>query len=120
MTFARARGSLPIPGVSSQTSPRSPSGGRGLFCVSGYALAMASVNATLGECITHRYGIRAACTECGHVRELDLEALAAKLGRDHGALRDDLAPKLRCTECGSKRIALTTLAPDVPTWGGPA
>ncbi|MDQ0349714.1 hypothetical protein J2S76_004165 [Ancylobacter vacuolatus] len=52
---------------------------------------------------------------CRHHRELDLPALAARLGPDHGALHADLVPRLRCAECGSKRIALTMLPPDVPT-----
>ncbi|WP_131835364.1 hypothetical protein [Ancylobacter aquaticus] len=79
---------------------------------------MASLNGTLGDCIAHRQGIRATCLACWHHRELDIPALAARLGPDHGALHNDLVPKLRCAECGSKRIALTMLAAWVPTWGG--
>lgn len=76
---------------------------------------MTSTNGTLGECIASGYGIRATCVVCWHTRVLDLPALSAKLGPDHGALHADLVPKLRCVECGSKRIALTALPPDVPT-----
>jgi hypothetical protein len=79
---------------------------------------MASSNGTIGECITLGYGIRATCLACWHARELDLPALAERLGPGHGALHDDLVPRLRCAKCGSKRIALTALPPDVPTWGG--
>lgn len=38
---------------------------------------------------------------------LDLEALKAKLGPDHGAMHWDLTPKLRCKECGSKNVGIT-------------
>lgn len=76
---------------------------------------MGSSNRSLGECIALRYGIRATCLACWHHRELDLPALAARLGADHGALHADLVPKLRCAECGSNRIALTVLPPQVPT-----
>lgn len=79
---------------------------------------MGSTNSTLGECIALGYGIRATCLACWHARELDLPALAARLGPDHGALHADLVPRLRCAECGSKRIALTMLPPHVPTWSG--
>ena len=76
---------------------------------------MGSTNATLGECIASGSGIRATCLACWHARELDLPALAARLGPDHGALHANLVPKLRCAECGSKRIALTMMPRYVPT-----
>ncbi|WP_157929528.1 hypothetical protein [Phyllobacterium zundukense] len=38
--------------------------------------------------------------------KLDLEALAAKLGRDHGTLLADLVPNLKCSKCKSKNISL--------------
>jgi hypothetical protein len=38
--------------------------------------------------------------------KLDLEALADRLGTDHGSLHDQLVPKLKCSKCGSKNIAL--------------
>jgi len=79
---------------------------------------MPASNGTLGECIANGYGIRATCLACWHHRELDLPALAARLGPEHSTLHDDLVPRLRCSKCGSKRIALTALPPDVPTWGG--
>lgn len=76
---------------------------------------MGSTNGTLGECIASGTGIRATCVACRNHRELDVPELAARLGPDHGALHQDLAPKLRCAKCGSKRIALTMLPRDVPT-----
>lgn len=79
---------------------------------------MPSSNGTLGECIALGYGIRSTCLACWHHRELALPALAERLGWDHGALHEDLVPRLRCAACGSKRIVLTALPPDAPTWGG--
>jgi len=79
-----------------------------------YAAVMKSENGTLGECLDNGYGIAATCTACWHSAGLDIAVLAAKLGRDHGALRDDLVPKLRCTKCGGKHIGLTAVAPDTP------
>ncbi len=63
---------------------------------------------TLGELIDARDNLRAYCMErvCGHSAKLDLVKLAAKLGRDHGALHDALVPHLFCTKCGSKNISL--------------
>ena len=76
---------------------------------------MPAYNGTLGECIALSYEIRATCLACWHNSMLDLPALAARLGPDHGALHADLVPKLRCAECGSKRIALTITSSNVPT-----
>lgn len=77
-------------------------------------MASRSMNGTLGECLDNGYGLTATCTLCWHSARLDLDALAANLGRDHGALRDDLVPKLRCTPCGGKRIGLTVIVPGTP------
>lgn len=48
-------------------------------------------------------------------RELDLEALKAKLGPDHGAMHDSLVPKLRCSVCGSKNVGITIHVDQRPT-----
>lgn len=77
-------------------------------------MAHSTVNGTLGDCLDHGYGIRATCTACWHSADLDLEALARKLGRAHGALRDDLVPLLRCTQCTESRVSLTTVVPNAP------
>jgi hypothetical protein len=63
---------------------------------------------TIGQLIDTQTGLSAVCYAmgCHHGRELDLKALARKLGRKHGALHDDLAPKLVCSKCGSKRVGL--------------
>lgn len=43
---------------------------------------------------------------CAHKSDLDLIKLRDKYGPDHGAMHDDLVPKLRCSECGSKKVGL--------------
>lgn len=43
---------------------------------------------------------------CGHHSKLDLLKLRDKLGPDHGAMHDDLVPKLRCSVCGSKNVGI--------------
>ncbi len=64
---------------------------------------------TIGALIDNRYSLWAYCFAkgCHHGQEFDLEELAAKLGRDHGAMHNDLVPKLRCAKCGSKDVGLT-------------
>ena len=47
-------------------------------------------------------------------KNLDLPALAEKLGRDHRLMRNDLTPKLRCSACQGKNIALTLSPPGQP------
>jgi hypothetical protein len=61
---------------------------------------------TIGELIDNAHNLRAHCRSCYHCVKLDLEVLAVKLGRNHGSMHDDLVPKLRCSECGSKDIGL--------------
>ena len=77
-------------------------------------MASKSMNGTLGDCLDNGYGIRATCTACWHGADLDIEALARKLGREHGALHNDLVPLLRCTKCPENRVSLTTIVPGVP------
>jgi hypothetical protein len=59
---------------------------------------------TLGDHIDKGHGITVYCSDCGRHNNLNLEALAEKLGRDHSALAGDLAKKLRCKGCRSKRM----------------
>lgn len=61
---------------------------------------------TLGSLIENDHLLRAYCNACRHCVKLNLAALAAKLGHDHGSLHDQLVPKLKCSQCGSKDIAL--------------
>lgn len=67
---------------------------------------------TLGALIDDDYRVALYCETprdgltCGFVKSLDLEKLAAKLGRDHGSMHDDLVPYLFCTKCGGKKVSL--------------
>lgn len=66
------------------------------------------VHDTLGQLIDSETDLTAYCYAmgCRHYRELDLKALARKLGRNHGAMHNDLVPKLGCSKCGSRRVGL--------------
>lgn len=70
-----------------------------------------SVN-TVGKLIDNGYKVALYCENprdgltCGFVKWLDLEKLAAKLGRDHGCLAADITPHLWCTKCGGKKVSL--------------
>lgn len=67
---------------------------------------------TIGALIDDRYRIYICCEaapggrRCNHDALADLEALAARLGRDHGCLAKDLAGKFRCGRCGSREISI--------------
>lgn len=82
-------------------------------------------NTTLGDCLRSGEAITAHCHACGRYAELDIQALADELGPAHGAMHNDLAPKLKCSACDGKRLQLlysnictsrTGLARN--TWGG--
>lgn len=62
---------------------------------------------TIGDRIDNGQDMTVYCSECGRHNNLDLEGLADKLGRDHSALAGDLAKKLRCKGCGSKRMSFS-------------
>ena len=63
---------------------------------------------TIGALIDNSHNLRAYCNapKCHHCVKLDLVALAAKLGRNHSSMHKDLVPKLYCSKCKSKDIAL--------------
>ena len=69
---------------------------------------LAGMSRTLQESIDEGLRISAWChgRGCNHHSDLDLAALRDRLGPDHGAMHDDLAPKLRCKKCGGKAIGL--------------
>lgn len=50
---------------------------------------------------------------CNHHAEADLEALAARLGTDHGAMAADLAGRFKCARCGSRSTSTTVYPPTV-------
>lgn len=60
------------------------------------------------HCEASRDGIR-----CNRHVKADLEALAACLGADHGAMAADLAGKFRCARCGSRTTSITIHPPTV-------
>lgn len=43
---------------------------------------------------------------CQNTQQLNLAPLKEKLGPDAPAMHGDLAPRLRCTKCGSRIVAL--------------
>lgn len=47
------------------------------------------------------------CSACKHKARIDLTAMAAKLGDSF--LVDDLRPRLKCAQCGSRNTIATTL-----------
>lgn len=78
---------------------------------------------TLGVLIDHGYSLFMYCEEskkgvyCGYSKQLDLEKLAARLGRDHGSMHDDLIPAhLYCLKCQSRNVSLR-LHPPTPDQG---
>jgi hypothetical protein len=48
--------------------------------------------------------LHANCMHCQHSQALDLVDLRERLGPDHSVLHDDLAPKLKCSKCGGKKV----------------
>lgn len=67
---------------------------------------------TLGACIDDKYEIALYCyarhggDRCNWSKWLDLEKLAAKLGRDQSIMHDQLTPHLYCLRCGSRDVGL--------------
>lgn len=83
------------------------------------------VISTLGDHIDERYTIRYYCAAytpgkgyCRGSGLVDLEALAARLGRDHGALARDLQPHVFCERCGGNDVTFRISPPDLPTGEG--
>lgn len=71
---------------------------------------------TIQQAIDQRLSIFAACSgipgrapHCRRTARLDLGALKERLGPDHGAMHDDLVPKLRCSECGGRNVGLVVI-----------
>ena len=56
---------------------------------------------TIADVIAAGDTIYANCSDprCFAGTKLDLDALAARLGPDHGAMHDDLTPLLKCSQC---------------------
>ena len=68
-----------------------------------------SENGTIGGLIDHGYTLWAFCQRlgCKHASKIDLQMLAKRLGRNHSAMHKVLAPKLKCSACGSKQLGLS-------------
>jgi hypothetical protein len=73
---------------------------------------------TIADVIAAGDTIYANCSDprCFASTRLDLQALAARLGPDHGAMHDDLTPLLRCAQCKAEGRAhcqpFLTVVPD--------
>lgn len=44
--------------------------------------------------------------QCSHGGKVDLAALVARLGPDHGAMHDDLFRLFSCSKCGSRKVSI--------------
>jgi len=64
--------------------------------------------ATIQQRIDRRETVSVYChnPRCQHGANLDLLMLRDKLGPDHGAMHDDLVPKLRCSKCQGKKVGI--------------
>jgi len=54
---------------------------------------------------------------CNNKSVLDMLALRDRFGPDHGAMHDDLVPKLRCTKCGGRKVGVIC-TPGSKEYGG--
>lgn len=72
---------------------------------------------TLRAWIDHGDRVTAYCGTCQHSTELDLVALAGRLGMDFKSVGNPnpLAAKLRCAQCGGREIMLSISPGGVPT-----
>lgn len=69
-----------------------------------------TVIATIGDMIASNSQLRVYCESrgCEEGRQgqwVDLQALADRLGEDHGCMHDDLKDKFRCSHCGGKLVS---------------
>jgi len=74
---------------------------------------------TIQDVIDSGDTIRAYCHayQCNHSAVLDMIALRDRFGPDHGAMHDDLVPKLRCIKCGGKKVGIIS-TPGTKEYGG--
>jgi hypothetical protein len=77
-------------------------------------------NDTIGSLIDDGYELALYCenyrgpTSCGFVKWVDLEKLAAHLGRDHSSLAPAILPHMHCTKCGGKKVSVRLHPPTLP------
>lgn len=77
---------------------------------------------TVQELIDGDYTLHAHCHNwhCQNNQALDLADLRERLGPDHSILHDDLAPKLKCSKCGGKKVGIIISPPTGPSgWVNP-
>lgn len=73
----------------------------------------------IGDLQKGGYGLWVHCeashegVRCNRHAQVDLEALAARLGADHGAMAADLAGRFKCARCGSSTSTITIHPPTV-------
>jgi hypothetical protein len=74
---------------------------------------------TLEHLIAGGYSVTAHCGDCQHSSELNLAALAIKLGPNFVAIAtpNPLVERLKCESCGRKHIGLIIGAPGGTTPG---
>jgi hypothetical protein len=59
---------------------------------------------TLGDLVAHDHGMNAMCSRCRHRRDLDMNALIAKLGPSFCYIGKALDRFLVCSACGSRQV----------------
>ncbi|XWN29994.1 MAG: hypothetical protein ROR55_21230 [Devosia sp.] len=59
---------------------------------------------TIGDLIDHGYSLHGHCLACKRSAEVDLEAMATKLGRDRSYIGN---LPLRCQVCGNRDVKCT-------------
>jgi hypothetical protein len=64
---------------------------------------------TLADLRANGYGLSAYCEACGHRRDLSLDDLIRKLGKDFDIIGKTLEPRLRCIECDTRGKATVQL-----------
>lgn len=70
---------------------------------------MPSVNDTFGRLLDKGWTVYVCCESsslCSNITKMDINAMAARYGRDHGSLHKDLV-KLpwKCEKCGGRKVS---------------
>lgn len=80
---------------------------------------------TIGALIDGGYQLRVYCERggfdgrCNHSSVIDLEKAAAKLGREHRSMHEDLKDKFKCSSCGSRLVSFKLHPPTATRAGNP-
>ncbi len=77
---------------------------------------------TVGRLIRENKTVWVNCGICSHGHQVDLRALADRIGEDHPAMHEDLERLFFCQRCrdrGDKRRSIFfTVIPDYGRWAG--